>query len=260
MKSKYIPLLVSLSIVLTACERQDRTAQPTPPSPANPPVTQAEPVVIPSNTTADVADRPAIQIPPTAAPATPPTPTQANTMPDASDTKSDTQPKTPPPNATESAKAHPLKVPAFTQQALPEDDLYLRFLATGETFYTEIKLEHGILNYTYFEDTAKRCAQWIKNTPCWQPADLKTISAALTNEELDNLYMVAKESGILKIKADTAGGAKAGQRYYAQQLEVRIKDKTKHLTYQSFPDAAPKPEAFARLETALVAYARDLPP
>ena len=167
---------------------------------------------------------------------------------------------TPPPQTpSEPTKPPRLTVPSFVQQAPPQDDLYLRFLATAETYYVEIRLENGILNYTYFEDETKRCQQWVKSTPCWQQSDLKTISAALTSEELDNLFMVAKESEILQYPHDTAGGAKKGQRFYAQQLDVRIKDKTKRLVYQDFPGAKPKPEAFNRLETALLAYARDLP-
>ncbi len=217
-------MIFCLGHTLGACDRQDTA----PVAPANIAPVTAEPVIIPNDS--DVAERPNIQLP-----ISPP------------------QPTAPTPQETR------LKVPSFTQQAIPDDGLYLRFLATGETFYTEIKLEHGILNYTYFEDTQNRCAQWLKNTPCWHSDDLKTISAALTTEELNNLYTVAKESGILKIKADTVGGAQKGQRYYAQRLEVRLNNKIKQLTYQSFPQATPKPEAFAQIETALLAYARDLP-
>lgn len=151
------------------------------------------------------------------------------------------------------------KVPAFTQQAPPDDGLYLRFLATGESFYTEIKLEHGILSYTYFEDTENRCEKWIKSSPCWKNSDLKTISAALPKEDLDNLYTLAKENGILKLAKETLGGAKEGQRYYAQRMDVRINGKEKHLVYQSFPGSTKKPEAFSQIETALVEYARNLP-
>lgn len=150
-------------------------------------------------------------------------------------------------------------VPSFTQQTPTDNTLYLHFLATGESFYTEITLENGILSYTYFIDEAKRCEQWVQSTPCWRESDLKTISMALPDEDLDNLYTLARESGIFKIKADKTGGAKPGQRYYAQNLEVRIDGKSKKLIYQNFPGSGKKPEAFSMLETALVEYARDLP-
>ncbi len=218
-------MIFCLGHTLSACDHQDT---PPPVAPANTTAMAIEPVIIPNDS--DTAEHPNIQLP---------IPSPQPTNPISQETR--------------------LKVPSFTQQAIPDDGLYLRFLATGETFYTEIKLEHGILNYTYFEDTQNRCAKWLKNTPCWHIDDLKTISAALTVEELNNLYTVTKESGILKIKADTTGGAQKGQRYYAQRLEVRLNDKVKQLTYQSFPQATPKPEAFAQIETALLAYARDLP-
>ncbi|MBJ6610157.1 MAG: hypothetical protein JG718_07340 [Candidatus Thiothrix moscowensis] len=150
-------------------------------------------------------------------------------------------------------------VPSFTQQTTPDRELYLRFLATGESFYSEITLENGILSYTYFANSNNRCAKWVQSSPCWRESDLKTISMALPKEDLDNLYAVANESGIFGIKADKIGGAKAGQRYYAQHVEARVDGKEKHLIYQSFPGSAQKPEAFHRIETALVEYARDLP-
>lgn len=156
-------------------------------------------------------------------------------------------------------KPAPLKVPAFAQQTTTATGPYLRFLATGESFYTEITLQNGILSYTYFEDTENRCAQWVKSTPCWQQQDLKTISMALGAEDLDNLYTLIKDSGILKLSQDTFGGAKPGQRHYSQQVEAGLNGKQKTITYQSFPGASKKPEAFARVETALLEYARDLP-
>ena len=156
-------------------------------------------------------------------------------------------------------KPNTLKIPNFAQQATPDNTLALRFLATGESFYTEIALANGILSYTYFEDTTGRCAQWVKSSPCWQQSDLKTISMALTTEDLDNLYAVVKDSGILTLKRATFGDAKAGQRHYDQCLEVSIDGTSKKLVYQHFPGASKKPEAFARLETALLAYANDLP-
>jgi hypothetical protein len=98
-----------------------------------------------------------------------------------------------------------------------------------------------------------------KSSPCWRQSDLKTISMALPNEDLDNLRAVVQDSGILALKRDTFGDAKAGQRHYDQRLEVSIDGKTKKLVYQHFPGASKKPEAFAQLETALLAYASDLP-
>lgn len=164
------------------------------------------------------------------------------------------------PQADKPTKPSKPVLPAFAaQQTTSDSTFYLRFLATGEAFYTEIKLENGILSYTYFVDENKRCEKWVQSAPCWKESDLKTISMALPDEDLDNLYTIAKESGIFKIKADKVGGAKEGQRYYAQKLEVRIDGKEKKLTYQSFPGSRKKPEAFNRLETALVEYARDLP-
>ena len=235
---RYFFIISLLLVGISACGKPE---SPPPPSPAASTQTQPEPVVIPQH---DVAENPLVNIMPLPAPTE--SPKEVTPMPESSKPAEPTKPTRP-------------KVPAFTQQTQADNDLFLRFLATGESFYTEIRLEHGILTYTYFEDLENRCQQWVKSTPCWREADLKRISAALTTEELDNLYTLARESGILKLAKDHVGGAKQGQRYYAQHLEVRVNGKAKHIIYEHFPGAAQKPEAFAQLETALVEYARDLP-
>lgn len=218
----YYLLLITL-LLLGGCEKRD-----TPP-PAPPVESMAEPVIIPDADKLQPDDSTVLVTP------------ELETMP------------TPP------EKTNTLKIPNPAQQTLPGSDFSLRFRATGESFYTEITLANGILSYTYFEDTDGRCAQWVKSTPCWQDSDLKTISLALRPEDLDNLYAVIKESGALALKRDTFGGAKAGQRHYPQTLDIMLDGKEKQLVYQSFPGSSPKPEAFARLETVLLEYARDLP-
>ncbi|WP_156946725.1 hypothetical protein [Thiothrix lacustris] len=235
-------LLAGLVILsLHGCDKRNET----------PPPPQAEPVLIPQadqlkpastsmDTTAPAANTTAIAMQPSPPPAT----TEPNAMP-ISPTKLD--------------KPNALKIPNIAQQSLPGSEFSLRFLATGESFYTEIKLTHGILNYTYFEDTTGRCEKWIKNSPCWEKNDLKTISMALPNADLDNLYSIVKKSGVLALKHETFGGAKTGQRHYTQRLDISIDGQQKQLLYQSFPGASKKPEAFAMLETALLEYARDLP-
>ncbi len=222
--SAYCLLLLTL-LLFSGCEKRE----PAPPPPAPPIESMAGPVIIPD------ADK---------------------LQPDDSTTLVTPEPETMP---TPPEKSNTLKIPNLAQQTLPGNEFSLRFLATGESFYTEITLANGILSYTYFEDTAGRCAQWVKSTPCWQEEDLKTISLALRPEDLDNLYAVIKESGALTLKHDTFGGAKAGQRHYRQTLDIMLDGKEKQLVYQSFPGSSPKPEAFARLETVLLEYARDLP-
>lgn len=145
------------------------------------------------------------------------------------------------------------------QQTATDSQLFLRFLATGESFYTEIKLENGVLSYTYFEDTTKRCGQWVQSRPCWTEDDLKTVSVKLSEKEIDKLYAAIGDSGILDIDETKLGGAQKGQRFYAQHLEIHAGSIEKHLIYQSFPGASKKPEAFQRLEDILHKYAHDLP-
>jgi hypothetical protein len=178
---------------------------------------------------------------------------------------------TPAPPAQESTQMRtpetplPPAPPALPTLALPQrqhnadEPFFLRFLATGESFYNEIKLEDGILSHTYFEDTDQRCEQWVQSRPCWTENDLKTRSMHLSDKEIDKIYTALSDSAILDITENTLGGAKKGQRFYAQHLELRIGSIEKHLIYQSFPDASKKPAAFQRIEDLLSKYAETLP-
>lgn len=149
---------------------------------------------------------------------------------------------------------------AASQTSPEEQHLYLRYFTSGESFYNEIRLEQDTLYHTQFEDTENRCAQWVKSTPCWTEEDLKTTSMVLSGEDIDNLYAVIDESGILDIQETHLGGAQKGQRHYAQHLEIHVAETEKHFIYQSFPGSLPKPEAFQRMETMLLEYARGIPP
>lgn len=251
--------LACLLLGLSACDSSKE------PEPKPEPAAMSEPQPPVSQSTADKPapkDGDAVIIPQEIQPQT--AAQQAEAKPEQAEPVPTTTPESPVepkqvPKTDKPTKPSKPVLPAFVQQAVTDNTLYLRFLATGETFYTEIKLVNGILSYTYFVDEKKRCEKWMQSAPCWKDSDLKTISMALPDEDLDNLYTVAKESGIFSIKASKVGGAKQGQRYYAQKLEVRIDGKDKQLTYQSFPGSRKKPEAFNRLETALVEYARNLP-
>jgi|GEM_PF-1191166 len=245
--SAYCLLLLTL-LPLNGCEKRDAAPPPTPPVESI-----VEPVIIPDADKLQPDHSTTVNTqPPSNNPTTVETQNLASLPPPEPTPELETMP-TPP------EKPNTLKIPNLAQQTLPSSDFSLRFRATGESFYTEITLANGILSYTYFEDTDGRCAQWVKSTPCWQAEDLKTISLALRPEDLDNLYAVIKESGALTLKRDTFGGAKAGQRHYPQTLDIMLDGKEKQLVYQSFSGSSPKPEAFARLETVLLEYARDLP-
>lgn len=142
----------------------------------------------------------------------------------------------------------------------PSDSiLYLRFLATGETFYRELKLENKMFSYTYFEDTEHRCEQWVQSRPCWMEDDLKTITQPLSAKEIESLYTAISNSGILDITESKLGGAKTGQRFYAERLEIHMGAIEKTIIYQSFPEAIPKPKAFQIMEEAMENFANKLP-
>lgn len=164
---------------------------------------------------------------------------------------------------------HPQDTPKATHTESPqptthsiqkniENRLFLRFLATGETFYQEFKLEGQTFSYTYFDDKEKRCEQWVQSRPCWMEDDLTTVSKTLSEKEIKGLYETMRHSGVLDIAESKLGGAKKGQRFYAQRLEIRMGSSEKVIIYQNFPGASPKPKAFQLMENAMIKFAQTL--
>lgn len=121
---------------------------------------------------------------------------------------------------------------------------------TAETAYENIEINQDRLMYTFFEDTENRCANWVAQNPCWTENDLQTKETNLLASEINALADLIRQTNFMNL-GDTSGGASEGQRYYAYTLKVQLADEEKEVVYQSFPDAAPRPEAFKKLEARL---------
>lgn len=135
-----------------------------------------------------------------------------------------------------------------------EENLALHYFTSTEGSYTDIKLEQGQLSYTYFEDTENRCAQWFKSTPCWTPADLKTVSAPLNAETETTLRKLVSEQKLMETAVTTlktAQGQASPDRAYSEKLTIRLGQNEQQLVYLSRPNAAPKPESFQQIEQLL---------
>lgn len=134
-----------------------------------------------------------------------------------------------------------------------DEDLALHYFTSSESSYTDIKLEQGQLTYTYFEDTESRCAQWIKNTPCWTSTDLKTVTAPLdaaTETELRKLVTEQKRMEQTPVAALTTE-PQAVERSYNEKLAIRLGTNEQQLIYRSRPEAPPKSKSFQQIEQLL---------
>lgn len=143
-----------------------------------------------------------------------------------------------------------------------EKDLTLHYFTSSESTYTDIKLEHGQLTYTYFEDTDQRCAQWFKSSPCWTAADLKTVTAPLDAEtEAELRQLVSAQPLMDQAPATlTAAAQQSAERAYHEKLTISLGNHEQQLSYRSRPDAPPKPESFQQIEQLLQNAAEKLKP
>lgn len=136
--------------------------------------------------------------------------------------------------------------------------LTLRYQASAEAMFTDIRVEDGVLSYTFFTDTDNRCAQWFKSTPCWTTDDLETLERVLEPDELEKLQTLVDSSGVLTLKGDTFGETNLRSRAYTETLTVNLDGAERVLFYRSTPEAKRKPAAFTLVENTLRDYAKAL--
>ena len=135
------------------------------------------------------------------------------------------------------------------------DRFDVRFHTTAEASYTDIHFDGAYIVWTTFEDKDNRCAQWVASTPCWKSQDLTTRKSMLDKGEFVDLRRLIESLDFFSLR-DTYGGARAGRRYYSETLRVVHGGRDKTVAYHSFPEAQPKPAAFAKLEAHLRALVR----
>ena len=125
-------------------------------------------------------------------------------------------------------------------------EVYARYFFSGETAYRAIELDGLKIKITYFKDADKKCKNWIEQRPCWTEKDLVTKEAPVTKRELADFVSLINRSKFLLLEK-TYGGAAAGQRFYAQTIKVKLGEIQQEVVYQSFPEAAPRPQAFTKV-------------
>lgn len=133
--------------------------------------------------------------------------------------------------------------------------LQVRYFFTAEATYEEIAVADEKLEFIHFEDREHKCERWLQQSPCWTPADLTREEATLSKDEVQDLRNLIQESKFMNLES-LYGGAPAQRRYYATLLRVELAGTAKEVTYQSFPDAAPPPEAFESVRKRLVELTR----
>ena len=136
-------------------------------------------------------------------------------------------------------------------------DLRLHYYVTTPVSYIDITVEYGEFQYTFFPDLQGKCLTWKKTEPCWKKDDLETIGKVLTQEDLDNLTAIVVENKLLELDKDEYGAQKK-RRKDSESYTIFLDQTERNIMYYPAPLAEAKPEGLARIETALLQYARDL--
>lgn len=145
--------------------------------------------------------------------------------------------------------------PQESDQVSNNMPLTLRYQVSAEAMFTDIRVENGVLSYTFFTDKDSHCAQWFKSTPCWTTDDLETVEHALKSVELEKLADLVDSSGVMALEGDAFGETNLRRRAYTETLTVNWGGAERVLRYRSTPEAEGKPAAFTVLENTLRDYA-----
>jgi hypothetical protein len=130
-------------------------------------------------------------------------------------------------------------------QQLPNQvpKLSIRYHYSTEGSFYDVQIVGSKITFihTDYEKLKEKCAQWIRQFPCWTSEDLITEEAQLTNREITDLKNLIEETKIMQL--ENYYGPLQRERCYPYTLKIDEKE----IIYCSRPDGPPQPEAFAKV-------------
>lgn len=114
---------------------------------------------------------------------------------------------------------------------------------TTEGSYYDVRIENSKITFTHtdYAKIKEKCAQWVKQYPCWRQEDLVTEEAQLTNQEITDLKNLIEKTKIMQL--ENHYGPKKGERCYSHILKIG----KKKIIYCSRPGGFSPPEAFIKV-------------
>lgn len=112
------------------------------------------------------------------------------------------------------------------------------------------------LKQTAEQRVAHEAARSVESKPLWTHADLIIREAALSQEQLEELVKIIRQSSFLQL-AGSYGGNGHSDRHYPEKLSIQLGEAKKEVTYKYFPDAAAMPKAFATVRQRLFAIVHE---
>ena len=83
----------------------------------------------------------------------------------------------------------------------------MSYLSPSSTNYHRVEIDSTVLKYTYYEKPDS--LNWEVQAPCYADSDLRTLTANLSQKDLDELAGVVNRSGFLRLP-DTSGDRRRG--------------------------------------------------
>lgn len=129
------------------------------------------------------------------------------------------------------------------QQSSNQSPLSISYHYTteGNSYNAQIDDLKITFTHTDYEKIKDRCAQWIKQSPCWTEEDLITEEAHLTSQEITDLKNLIEETKIMQL--EDYYGPSQGERCYPYILKIDEKE----INYCSRPEGPSQPEAFSKV-------------
>ncbi|MCK4667027.1 hypothetical protein KAU33_09770 [Candidatus Dependentiae bacterium] len=109
------------------------------------------------------------------------------------------------------------------------NEFYVKYYYSSKVDHVIIEIKNNKLNSTCVNEN-KLDAHWDQN-PTWTKEDLDTNEKTLTNNELEKLKNLIKNSDFFKLN-DIEGVKKKGQKFEASTVTIKLDGKTKTVEYR----------------------------
>ena len=128
------------------------------------------------------------------------------------------------------------------------NEFYVKYHYSSKVDNVVIEIKNNKLNSTHVNEN-KLSAHWDQN-PSWTKGDLDTIEKNLTNNEVEELKNLIKNSNFFKLN-NIEGVKKKGQQYESSTLTIKLDGKIKTVEYRDNPSGPEMPKSFDKILTIL---------
>ena len=130
----------------------------------------------------------------------------------------------------------------------PGKHFHASYSVAGAGACHRVRVDDTTLTYTYYVAPESLIEHWMLQMPCYRESDLKTVTAVLSRNELDELARVVNKSGFLRLPDRCYGELGEGMSppYTISVGSDKVEKRVVFISYKNAP-----PGAFVEVQSKL---------